>query len=430
MKKIIKLIMLMIFLIPLTVKADMGAPMIKEYTAIVNKVEGADYYDYEYENDIVSYVKKGTLNYNDEVTISYEEEINNEYYGHFHLNEKYYYIKLSDIIVKENNVELKEENKCLDEKNKNKYPYCYTSSENLVLKKDGIKLYSGPAYGYEILADIPKGTILKYEYASESQAWFYTEYNGVKGWVCELHGAIGTKTEDEFLVALDTSLYESVGDYSKEPIILNSIKANTIIKGGYGTDAWTRSMLINYNGINGYINSDDVAYKREKTTITLENDSKMIETMDLNNEKVLIEEIPAGTEITYEYGYEYRPAWFVYTTIGDKTGWVCTEYCEFLDENYEYPTEPITSAEVTEPVTSPTVEIVEKKSLSGSTIVILCVAGAIIVALTATITIILVNKKKKQNKVEPTVIKEVEVTPISNEEVAEPKEKEEETKKE
>lgn len=412
MKKIIKLIMLMIILLPLTVKADMGAPMIKEYTAIVNEVDGADYYGYETN----SYVKKGTLNYNDEITIIHEEKIDNEFYGYFHIeNEGYYYIKLSNIIIKENNVELKEEYKCLDNDNENKYPFCSTSSEKMVLTKEGIKLHKGPAYGYEVIANIPKGTMLKYEYASESSAWFYTEYNGVKGWVCELNGAIGTKIEEEFLVALETSLFEKIGEYLEEPIILNSIKANTIIKSEYRTDDWSSSLLINYNGINGYISSWNVASKREKTTITLEENSQMIETMDLNNKKVLIEEIPAGTEITYEYEYEYRPSWFVYTTIGDKTGWVCTEYCESLDENYEYPSEPTTSIETTEPLTSPIVEIEETKSLSGTTIVILCVAGAIIVALTATITIILINKKKKQKKIEPIVVKEVEVTPISDE---------------
>ena len=58
--------MLMIFLIPLTVKADMGAPMIKEYTAIVNKVEGADYYDYEYDDYEYLYSSSHTYRYNDD----------------------------------------------------------------------------------------------------------------------------------------------------------------------------------------------------------------------------------------------------------------------------------------------------------------------------------------------------------------------------
>ena len=185
--------------------------------------------------------------------------------------------------------------------------------------------------------------------------------------------------------------------------------------------------MVTYNGITGYIYTGSLASYVGEKTIELNYDVDLWENLDYFNDRVELDKVTKGTKITYDYEYWDMPATYAYTTYNGKTGWLCIEYCEYLVEN---PNEIETTTElITEPVTSPTVEIVEKKSLSGSTIVILCVAGAIIVALTATITIILVNKKKKQNKVEPTVIKEVEVTQISNEEPV-TKETEEETKKE
>lgn len=422
MKKILKLIMLMVFLIPLTVKADMGAPYIKEYIAIINEVYGADYYDYDYENNKM--ITKGSLEFNEEIKIDYEEKLNNEYYGHFNLNDKErYMIKLSDIIIKETDVKLDNNYKCAKEKIEGEYRNCYETDENLVISDGGIKLHSGPAYGYEVLSEIPKGTILKYEYASEASAWYYVEYNGIKGWVCELNGAIGTKVEN-LMTARELEIFEE-SKYSEDASIIGLIPVSTKIKEAYHLDEWSGKTLVTYNGITGYIYTGSLASYVGEKTIELNYDVDLWENLDYFNDRVELDKVTKGTKITYDYEYWDMPATYAYTTYNGKTGWLCIEYCEYLVED---PNEIETTTElITEPVTSPTVEVVETKSLSGSTIVILCVAGAIIVALTATITIILVNKKKKQNKVEPTVIKEVEVTPISNEEVAEPKE---ETKKE
>ena len=140
MKKIIKLFMLMLFLIPLTVKADMAAPGIPTYNAYVTKVEGIPYYESKWENNKTVLNKIGTLNYNEEIEIAYEEKIGKDTYAQFRKDNKYYYVKVDDIVAKLDSYPIEEAEECGDTTDVDVYP-CSKSNEYIVLSEDGIKMH-------------------------------------------------------------------------------------------------------------------------------------------------------------------------------------------------------------------------------------------------------------------------------------------------
>ena len=386
MKKIIKLIMLMLFLLPVTVKADMGVPGIKPYNAYVTKVEGTPYYESNWENNKTVLNKIGTLNYNEEIKVIYEEEIGKVTYAQFRKENKTYYIKVDDIVAKQDSYPIEEATKCQENSN-NEYYTCSKTDEYIVLSEDGIEMHTGPARGYENIGEtIPKGTKLKFTHYEES-TWYYTEYKGIKGWVSELDGRIGKYENKKVINVRELNIYEtSTGENRK---VLGTIKANTELTAEYSTDDWSSEYLITYNGINGYIDAWGTALYQQAQTIELENDSKMIDILSYN-EKELIKKINKGTKITYNYIYSDVPTTYAYTTYNGKTGWVCIEGFEYLVEN---PSEIETTTTTT---TTNKIVIETNKSISGIEIVILCVGAAIIVALTATVTVILVNKNNKK----------------------------------
>ena len=69
---------LLIISLQIVVFADMDAPHINSYQAIISNIDGATYYSYDWATRKFSEV--GTLNYGDKIEISYEEYINNETY--------------------------------------------------------------------------------------------------------------------------------------------------------------------------------------------------------------------------------------------------------------------------------------------------------------------------------------------------------------
>jgi hypothetical protein len=55
----------------------MGIPWIEPYTAYVTKVEGIPYYESTWSNNKTILTQIGTLNYNEEIKVNYEQEIEN-----------------------------------------------------------------------------------------------------------------------------------------------------------------------------------------------------------------------------------------------------------------------------------------------------------------------------------------------------------------
>ena len=332
MKKIIitVVIALSIFLIPLNVMADMSAPMIIGYSAVVSNVEGANYYGYD-ENII------GKLEYGTEINVNYEDPT----YAHFNFGEEAwsnsYYIKLNDIMAFEDNTP--EINEIDLERPKN----------IKVLVAEGLPIYKGPAYAYGTFeTKIPKGVdLVGYylkNYGSESP-WLYITYNGVSGWICELNGSVGAKPEQDSSIMTAVQI-ELKGE--NESII---IPANTIIDNYLTLDMWSFAYYVTYNDVSGYISSSDCAWKAREPYNAWDisfSGMKMYEEASRDSE-VLINSIPAGVTLTYDYETEIRADGYIHTTYEDKTGWVHVfDDYEWFKEMYPENNEIIKPSENTE----------------------------------------------------------------------------------
>jgi len=200
MKKIISLILTSILVLPIFVHADMGAPEIKPYEAYVVKADGADYYENYCDNSECGYKKVGKLDYDTQIKVDYEQDIDGKIYAQFNMGEDIYYILTKDIIpiVDEFNFEPDSEDD---------YVYKLDNySEITVLKSEGINMHKGPANAYtEIGPIIPKGTKLKYIY-NAGDIWLYVEYEGTTGWISILDGSVGWYKTNEMLISKDLEI--------------------------------------------------------------------------------------------------------------------------------------------------------------------------------------------------------------------------------
>ena len=67
MKKILMMSLIMFILPIMVVKADMGAPVVRPYDAYVVSVDGADYYEYFYEDNKRIFRKVGILSFDTKI---------------------------------------------------------------------------------------------------------------------------------------------------------------------------------------------------------------------------------------------------------------------------------------------------------------------------------------------------------------------------
>ena len=189
MKKVLKVVALVVVLmlgLQMCVHADMGAPMIKPYKAKVINPNGVECRDYQ--DNIVA-----TLKYGDEIEIAYETSWSDEKYATFETEEhKNARINFKDIAPVEEmyvSKELKVDNPI----------------NRVVVAMEGAVLYKGPSLAYDKLGVvIPRGTeIVTYGEGLGDNPWFYTTYEGVSGWVCEL-GILGEYTDDIEIILSET----------------------------------------------------------------------------------------------------------------------------------------------------------------------------------------------------------------------------------
>lgn len=417
-------LVLAIISIQITVLADMDAPHINPYEATISNINGATYYSFDWATQ--EFLKVGELNYGDKIEIIYEENIKNETYGDFYINEEQtgemFLIKTSDMeVFEESNVVPQK----LDYENK---------KDSIVLKEDGLEIYIGPAYGYTKLDTvIPKNTkITLYNDEAIGMPWYYVEYEGNSGWVCILNGTIGFEPEYEnyeMMTYKDLKVYK---DTTYEDVI-GTIPANTKIEKFWDIDDWSWGKYIAHGNISGYIESEEIAtnspwMEGEELSYTVDYPAKMYKEGDLRSE-VLIEEIPEGTELSYTISSNarYLNQW-IYTTYNGISGWVYNMEFAFLDEgetyqdhldevlaSYEEEGKEVIEDEIdkneefkqiedgnvenksTEEKNGGT-DITSEKTVSGMQILLICIMLAIVISLTSFVTILLVNKKNKQNK--------------------------------
>ena len=407
MKKIISitLFVLAILLIHTTVFADMDAPSVEPYIAIVTNVDGMPYFKLEFDEETQkSYLyKEGSLNYGDEVTIQYEETFNDQLYGYFTQESLYGYIKLDE-------VEIKATDKAKERKVDYTSPIYFK-----VLKSDGVLIHKGPADAYETIGrPIPFGTQITaysfHEYGSDP--WFFITYQGVEGYICELNGALGQRSKyiKSIKAPKEINVYATTKSSfvsGEEPEIVTTLKPNTVIASAfYDVDAWSRMYYIENGKSSGYVSMYDITtepVQLYKETLEIPEGGLALHEYADEESPILIDNIPEGTTFTFIYRtseFEYEQPGWVNISYEGKDGWILIDY-EHLHFNYDEAVEEEPEPEVVEePVDNTVVPIEEPTKIEVNStatlpqIALMCLAVGIIIALTAIVTMKLVNKKK------------------------------------
>ena len=396
MRKKLFIFLLFMIVMPTLVFADMGAPMIKPYEAIVHNVEGADYYEYFYENENNrGYRKVGVLEYNTLIKVTYEDIINGEMYASFDINGKSGYILIEDIVPKYEEV-------VVDEKNESDFFYSLKEKlEVLVLKSDGIRMRKGPAKVYSVVGEvIPRGTKLEYQYcAGDECLWRYVEYNGVKGWIESLNAVVGNYTKESMLIPKEIDLI-----YDEE--VVAKIPGNTFINEFYNVDDWSQKYYVTYNGKSGYINKYDVSVLHKNRTIKSKKVKKMYEFASVDS-KILVDTIPENLEFQFIYSLGRRWDEWIYTTYDGKSGWIPFDEDEYFYNNIQNDesndlennnqenqnTENNILKEESDKTNDEIIQV--NNSYTPKEIIFLSIISAIVISLTAIVTIVLINKRMK-----------------------------------
>lgn len=290
MKKILKLVIMFVIVViglQISVQADMGIPEIRTYKAKVINPNGTIGYDYN--GNAVEELK-----YGDEIEIQYEtfwadiEEA--VFYKEIDGHNLMVHVKLKDIASVEDmyiseNLDIE------------------VPRDRVVVDEHGAILYKGPGFAYEKTGKIvPKGTEIT-AYAEKNAGenpWFYTTYEGVSGWVCELE-CLGTYYS-EVVIAGDVESWErTTGDVIPEE--KGIIPGKKIIKNIVLLDPWEQRYYFKYNGEWVTIRFYNELHERPDIIIfkALEDIKIYEDIFDESAENVVIGTIPANTEFAVKY---------------------------------------------------------------------------------------------------------------------------------
>ena len=381
MKKIFYLILTVLFLLPIAVKADMGAPYIKAYKVVSKTGNEIPYYDW-------SFKEAGKLPGNFEVDIMNEIKKDGEVYGDFTTTEYAGYVKLSDVkLVGAQETSEKEA----------KY-------KAVIFAEEGLTVYAGPNYLTGEVGQVSyKDEVTAADY-EEGNAWIYIEKGNVKGYVDGLHGSIGILTKGD---RIDVNTSTKYTEY-------------------YSLDSWSRNAIYIKEGEN-YTKIENTASTFDMKEVTVLNECKVYKDGDWSSDGTnislgdVIGTIPKGTVIKPAYTNSRYDVISLYVETSSISGWIKGNSKDFSANCFSLTgestavtsTEDSTSTETigaisTEVyVTDVAIEDVgDKKNGSKFTtkeIVIGSICLGAIIVLTAVVTIVLVNKKKKVTVAEQTV---------------------------
>lgn len=360
MKKILLFVFTLLLIIPLSVKADMGAPAIKEYKATPKSKDGATYYDWDLK-------KKGTIEYEETIEIYSEETINGTLYGMFNINLEPRYVKLSDVKLVDEDTLVKP----------NKDEKLYKAR----VFKD-VKIYNGPNHSYSSIGELKENTDIRSTYYLDNGTWVYVVTDDVQGYVDASNGTIGLLNKEELIDSKTDKVYEE----------------------SYELDPWTKEYYVKEDGVyvklNGYLTGSEFFGTKDVTTT---DDVKIYKDLESNT---VVTTIPKGAEITVKYVQNANFMSAKYVTYKDNSGWVLEDgYDAFdieWDDSYNYMDAYVQDGtmEDAKDVPTPKKPKADDKKLSLKEIILICAGGAVILVATAIVIIVTINKKKKKAVVE------------------------------
>ena len=426
MKKSICCIVMFVFIFMIgSVYADAGVPSIKQYKAEVVNPSGANVYEGRWEGDNYKLEVTDKIPFGTIVTVIYESDRNGEVYA--------------DVLLPEGSGEYSKTVSIMDIRGIKEgisladYQISEEVTELIVIPKEGIKMYDWPSYGFDEIGVIPYDVSI-YGYASSTmEGWYYINYRGVNGWVSRLNGELGMKTAygNSFMTLWNTL---PITDISGNKI--GELPANTIFKNYYTTDYRLWKLYVKYEGLSGFVDSEEVAYSTDiewynrfkEHTVKLEN------TIFVGLDNSIIE-VPKGEQIKCEYlqSYSHNSNAWAYTTYQGKQGWMyCVDLYSASDvelnssvlEEAKYEIEKAkkeidrlpkieldsgeqeitivklsgenTSGELSGEMTKVITNHITGIPMSPTQLILICVVCAVVASATTAVIIVLVNKKKNK----------------------------------
>ena len=303
-------------------------PEIKTYRVMATSRKGIDYYK--------NYEAVGKIGANTELEVNRESIVEGVAYSFFRLigdeRQSEYSVKSSDVQVVDE-VAIAPSN--LESKK---------SFVVKVLAEDGVVLHKGPGNAYTTINKVPKGTELTvYRDENYPGPWLYTSHRGKNGWICELNGAIGREPEVHHRIMAPNTIPIYANTVSDT--VVGTVPASTRISSFLYVDEWSNRYYVDFRGITGYVIPEECAWSKiAEGTYKKKVDfgsTKLYETADIHS-KVLVDEIPIGTVLSYEFATSFIEDGWVYTKQSGVTGWA---YIFATEEAYQKNLEEIQKIE-------------------------------------------------------------------------------------
>lgn len=450
MKKYLSILLIMILGFTFYVKADAGPPAVAQYKIIVTNKNGAACYDSEGKN------KTGVI-------IPYGKEVSTwtEIYGNF-LDVNYTgsngeeiscYVQVKDVAAKDSTFSI---NNSDVEK--------ITPVKAVILANGGLNLRKGPSTLFGRITTIKQGEVVTLKYKTGTY-WYYTEYKGNKGWITGQSSYFGYEDDRIIYSYKNIDIYDikntdkkigTIPKYTEVTDFLDLVyyHSDSLDEGGI--------YYVNYKGIKGVIR-EYIPFK-VNGKVKLEKDVKSSNGKTLTKGNIYDYTIQLCEEADYNDSLEDRCTFYI-PSIGG-TIIINSDGYTTSDEKYVKKTkgfigeglygeaktigvtpspnasgEPNNVEPTVEPENPNNNEPTNNESKEGfklsTEMIIICVMGAVILALTAYIIIKLANtnkklamvneklKKEDNDKVDTTVKEEkIENNNETNKEENEPQKKE------
>lgn len=330
----------------------------------------------------------------------------------------------------------------------------YSGKDNEIQVLDkGCYLYGSPSSDKAITGDVPIGTKLKFNYTYNNHGQrYYVEYNGVKGWLqcnsyadnyiscaypcdCGLYTIEKTKMYSKPMKGTPTG---EIGTIPANEILCAVKKADYTVK--YYEEDYTW-YFIKYNGKESWVRTgvkESAVGINYLSEVKLAQGSTMLSKPDKSASPVCT--IPKGTTIDDFEIYSDKIDGYMLAKYNGKFGWIKTsdkDEISIIDFNFNFSdyyekksgtANAITKkAETTSATTSTTTTVIaESDTIDAPTIkpadskvnnndsdnkaanervnpkviIISCICGAVILAVTAAVSIKLIKKKKGQNDID------------------------------
>ncbi|MCR5483600.1 MAG: hypothetical protein K6E99_04290 [Bacilli bacterium] len=403
MKKAFKLFLMILCLIPLAVKADMGAPYIKPIDAVITKKGGITAKNYDgktkhfAENAVVKISGLGE-----------NIEIYTDSQGYYRVSEsdvKYVIPKTKEVKPGDDGVEKLDKQKEFE----------VTVQE--------LKVYKGPSVIFDEAGSISKGTQVTAFYSFQTDEalseWFYIQEESVSGWI-----DIGSETDKYTVYEVNAKPLKVI---FKKTVTINGteVKGNAIYKINYWANPYLgTNPVVKINNEN--VSFDDFEtieifgdskkkqsiFHMEQYNFLLKKETKLYTSYSLTEE---ITTIPAQTELStinlvYAYGLQGDDEYYLYVNYNNKIGWIKVKPKDVSVNEKDYGVDELISPFVDpegddgEDDTEETTQVVQnnetektKKKIDSKETIIISVIASVSAAILAIGTIFVLNKKDKKS---------------------------------